>query len=98
MAQQDLEKKAALERSFLREALNKYSQERKRLDLVIGTLEMSINQLETNPEHYFTIKAEIKAYFEEEIERKLKEIERLKLLVHLARKNKVELVDQTKKS
>ena len=63
MTQQELEKKAALERSFLREALNKYSQERKRLDLVIGTLEMSINQLETNPEQYFKIKAEIKAYF-----------------------------------
>lgn len=37
------------------------------------------------------------SYFEEEIERKLKEIERLKLLVHLARKNRVELVDGTKK-
>lgn len=63
MAQTDLEKKAAVERAKLREVLQKYQQERQRLDLCIGTLELSIRQLETHPEQYFTIKSEIKANF-----------------------------------
>lgn len=63
MAQTDLERKAAVERAKLREALNKYHQERKRLDLCIGTLELSIRQLETQPEQYFKIKSEIEAKF-----------------------------------